>query len=371
MKRILFIVSEDWYFVSHRLHLAISAINDGYKVALLSHISEHRIFLDSLSIELIDWPLERMSKNPIKEVKSIHCIVDAIHSFKPDLVHAVAIKPVLYTSLVNFFLTINGVVLALGGLGFVFRSEKGSAKAIRIVIMPILRFLLTAKNTCLIVQNKDDRQILEKLNISNNIELIRGSGVNTKDFFSKPIPHKIPLVILPARILWDKGVGDFVRCAKKCIANKVDVKFALVGAPDLHNPECVPEAQIKEWVEQGVVEWWGHEDDMFKVYNSADIVCFPSYHEGLPKALLEAASCELPIASYDVPGCREVVKDNVNGYLVPFKDEEKLFFSVMSLIKSSNLRDEMGKNGRKIVLENFTQEKIYFETMCAWKKFIE
>lgn len=373
MKKILFIVSEDWYFVSHRLHLAVAAINDGYEVALLSRISRHQELISSLGIKLIDWPLERKSKNLVKELKSIYHIVDAVRSFKPNVIHAVAIKPVIYTALSRLFFNIDGIVLALGGLGFIFRSNRVSAKILRILVMPTLRFLLVSKSICLIVQNKDDRKVLENLKVANknNTRLIRGAGVNTKDFFSKPIPHKIPLVILPARMLWDKGVGDFVRCAKKCIDNKIHVKFALIGTPDPHNPECVPELQLKEWVNQGIVEWWGQKDNMAKVYNLADVVCFPSYHEGLPKTLLEAASCELPIVSYDVLGCREVVKDNVNGYLVPFKDENALFVAVTSLLGNYSLRRNMGKMGRKIVLENFTQERIYFETMRIWKESLK
>ena len=365
MKKILFIVSEDWYFISHRLHLATAAINNGYEVALLSRMSQHQEFISSLGIKTINWPLERRSRNPMRELRSIYFLIASIRSFNPNLVYAVAIKPIIYTILSKIFFNADGIVLAFGGLGFIFRSNRVSAKILKVFITPIFRLLLTDRNIRLIVQNSDDRRVLDNLKIidQNKTRLIFGVGVDAEKFSSKPISHTIPLVILPARMLWDKGVGDFVRCAQRCINYKIDVRFALIGDPDPHNPESIPEVQLKEWVDQGVIEWWKKKNNMSEVYSLADIVCFPSYHEGLPKTLLEAASCELPIVTYDVSGCREVVKDKVNGFLVPFKDEDALFTAVMDLLRDSSLRYKMGVMGRKMIMENFTQEKVTSETM--------
>ena len=367
-KKILFIVSEDWYFVSHRLHLATTAINNGYEVTLLSRVSKHQEFIGSLGIKTINWPLERRSLNPLRELISIYHIVHKVRMVKPNLVHAVGMKPIIYTALSKLFFSVDGIVLALGGLGFIFRSTRISAKILSFFIVPIFRLFLSGSNVRLIIQNRDDGQILKNMNIAKweKIRLIRGAGVSVKDFFPKKVKNQIPLIILPARMLWDKGVEDFVNCAKRCIANKISVRFALVGNPDLHNPESIPEAQLKQWVELGFVEWWGEQDNMLKIYHMADLVCFPSYHEGLPKALLEAASCELPIVSYDVSGCREIVKDNVNGFLVPFKDEHALYAAVLELLENSSLRRKMGKISRKMVIEEFTQEKIASETIRVW-----
>jgi len=367
-KKILFIVSEDWYFVSHRLHLATTAINNGYEVTLLSRVSKHQEFIGSLGIKTINWPLERRSLNPLRELISIYHVVHKVRRVKPNLVHAVGMKPIIYTALSKLFFSVDGIVLALGGLGFIFRSSRASAKFIRVFVIPIFRLMLLNSNIRLIIQNRDDGQILENMNIAKRekIRLIRGAGVSVKDFFPKEVKNDIPLVILPARMLWDKGVEDFVNCAKRCITNKISVRFALVGNPDLHNPESIPEAQLKQWVELGFVEWWGEQDNMLKIYHMADLVCFPSYHEGLPKALLEAASCELPIVSYDVSGCREIVKDNINGFLVPFKDEHALYVAVLELLENSSLRRKMGKISRKMVIEEFTQEKIASETIRVW-----
>ena len=368
MKKILFIVSEDWYFVSHRLHLATTAINNGYEVTLLSRVSKHQEFIRSLGIKTINWPLERRSLNPLRELISIYHIVHKVRSLKPNLVHAVGMKPIVYTGLSKLFFSVDGIVLALGGLGFIFRSSRASAKFIRVFVIPIFRLMLLNSNIRLIIQNRDDGQILENMNIAKRekIRLIRGAGVSVKDFFPKNVQNEIPLVILPARMLWDKGVEDFVNCAQRFYSNKASVRFALIGNPDPQNPESIPDAQLKQWVESGIVEWWGNQDNMLKIYHMADIVCFPSYHEGFPKALLEAASCELPIVSYDVSGCREIVKDNVNGFLVPFKDENALFIAVLELLENPKLRSKFGKMGRKMVMEEFTQEKIASETIRVW-----
>ncbi len=373
MKKILFIVSEDWYFVSHRLHLATAAIKDGHEVLLLSRLSEHKGLINSLGIETIDLPIKRSSRNPFRELKTIYFIFDVISNFKPNLVHAVAMKPVLYTALSTIFFNPNGRIFAFGGLGFIFRSNKTLARALRLFFIPIFRLLLRGKNIRLIIQNKDDRKLLEDYRVvdEKKIRLIRGAGVDTMKFVSQSTSHSDTLlVILPARMLWDKGVEDFVICAKRCQNKKVNARFVLIGDPDPHNPECIPDSQLKKWIEQGAIEWWERQDDILSAYHKADIVCFPSYHEGLPKALLEAASCGLPIVSYDVPGCREVVQDNINGFLIPFKDIDALFSAVLKLLEDSKLRYEMGQRGREMILKDFTQEKIAAETISLWNEFL-
>ena len=373
MKKILFVVSEDWYFVSHRVNLARLAINKGYQVSLLTRVSTHEEYINSLGIKVINWPIERRSRNPIKEFKSIYHIVKTVRKVNPDLLYAVAIKPVFYTILSKLFFNIKGVVLALAGLGYIFRSNKITAKFIRFFVVWMFRIFSAGSNVRLIVQNKDDIKLLINLKLlsSEKIRLIRGAGVNTTDFYSKNLSRKTPLIILPGRMLWDKGVGDFVRCAKRFYNLKINVRFALIGEPDEHNPESVPEQQLKEWEESGCIEYWGKKENMAEVYNMADLVCFPSYHEGLPLALLEAASCELPIVAYDVSGCREVVRDNENGFLVPFRDENGLFLAITKLIESPDLRRKMGLLGRQIVMENFTDNIVNSETIKVWEEIIQ
>ena len=373
MKKILFIVSEDWYFVSHRLHIAIAAIEDGYEVALLSKLSIHKEFLESYGIEVFDWQLDRISRNPLKELLSIYHVINTVKNFKPNLIHSVAIKPVIYSLLSKAFHRADGLVLALPGLGFVFRSKSSLSKILRISLIPIFKLLLIGSNIRLVMQNNDDIDSLLNFRIitSKKIRLIRGSGVNTSNFFPNHNSNEIPLVILPARMLWNKGVQDFVNCAKKSINKGKKVRFVLVGEPDIHNPESISLMQLKQWDELGIIEWWERKTNMLEVYHMADVVCFPSYHEGLPKALLEAASCEIPIVAYDVSGCREIVKNNVNGFLIPFRDQDALYLSIIRLLKDSKLRLDMGKKGREIVINNFTENRVSSETIEVWNEVLK
>ena len=373
MKKILFIISEDWYFVSHRLHLAKRAIEEGYQVALLSHYTRHKQSIESCGIEVIEWPIDRRSKNPLKEFAAIAGLVQAIRRFKPSLIHAVAMKPVVYSALACRIIGLNSRVFALAGLGYVFSSSRPMAKLIRPLLVLAFRMALVGQQSRLILQNPDDRAVLLAKNVISidRIRLIRGAGVDISSFKPWPIPSGVPLIVLPGRLLWDKGVGVFVECARKLIDKGVKMRFALVGEPDPHNPESVSVEQLQEWVDEGIVEWWGHQDDMPDVYRQSTIVCLPStYGEGLPKSLLEAASCGRPIVTYDVPGCREAVIDNVNGYLVDSKDEVALLNALEKLLGDSELRARFGMAGRELVLEEFSQEKVATETMSVWKEVL-
>ena len=163
-------------------------------------------------------------------------------------------------------------------------------------------------------------------------------------------------------------MSEFVDCAKKFKENGSNARFCLVGSPDSHNPQSIPINQLQDWDNNGIVEWWGQQDNMPNVYSQATIVCLPSYREGLPKSLLEAASCGLPIVAYDVPGCREIVKDEFNGFLIPFKDIDAMYSSVLRLIEDTKLSNIMGKNGRELVLREFSQDIIGKQTLALWNE---
>ncbi len=372
MKRLLFIVSEDWYFVSHRLHLAETAIRAGYRVGVLTRITRHRERIVSAGIEVIDWNLNRRSRNPLTELSAVARLIGAVRNFRPDLIHAVALKPVLYAALAARLVGPKARVFALGGLGFVFSSARTAVRLLRPLVVGAFRLALTGKNTRLILQNPDDLKLLTSAGVIDaaRVRLIRGAGVDTEAFRPRTERDGEPLVILPARMLWDKGVGEFVSCARKLRQSGLVARFALVGEPDEHNPECVPEEQLRQWVQAGDVEWWGRCDEMPAVYAGAHVVCLPSYREGLPKALLEAASCARAIVTYDASGCREIVEDRKNGILVPIKDEHRLAEAIAELVRNAELRREMGAAGRAKVLREFSQEYIAAQTLEVWKEVL-
>lgn len=368
MKHILFIVSEDWYFVSHRLHLATRAIEEGYQVSLLTRISEHKDLIESYGIRVINWNFSRRSLNLKKEISSIKAILKLSKEIKPDIIHAVALKPVIYSSIAFQFSNTELRIFALGGLGFIFSSERLLAKLLRPFIIILLRSLFRGPKTKLILQNSDDEDLLLRYGVikKDKIVLIRGSGVDTIKFSPSHSYNESKLVILPSRMLWDKGVMEFVQCAKKFKENNIDIRFCLVGSPDPHNPQSIPIDKINDWVGNNIIEWWGYQKDMAKVYSQASIVCLPSYREGLPKSLLEAASCGLPIVAFDVPGCREIVKNGVNGYLIPSMDIDAMYKSILNLANNSELSKTLGHNGRLLVLNEFSQDIIASQTLKVW-----
>ena len=370
MRHILFVVTEDWYFVSHRMHMAIYAIEKGFKVTLITNTYKYKEIIESSGIEVFDWSINRSGLNVFSEIKSIYSLMSLIKKINPDILHAVALKPVIYSSIASIFANINVMVHALGGLGYFFSSNLISARIARPILLNILRLSFKGSNVRLILQNCDDRDLFISLKIINpkKVVLIKGAGVNINEYYPSKLTKDMPVIILPARMLWDKGIAEFIECAKRFNENGIKARFCLIGAPDLHNPQSVTMSQLNNWVDKGVVEWWGHQKNMIEVYSKASIICFPSYREGLPKSLLEAASCGLPIVAFDVPGCREVVKDGVNGYLVSLKDVDSMYKALLRLVKDQNASYIMGLNGRDLVVKEFSETIIAAQTLKVWNE---
>jgi glycosyltransferase involved in cell wall biosynthesis len=236
----------------------------------------------------------------------------------------------------------------------------------------ILASLLRTRGSLTIVQNPDDRALLMRSHLpESRIRLIRGAGVDTAVFAPAPEPAGPVCVVLAARMLWDKGVGEFVEAARLIRQAGVQARFALVGDPDPDNPASVPEATLRGWHGQDGVEWWGRRDDMPAVFQAAHIACLPSYYrEGLPKVLLEAAACGRPLVATDAPGCREIVHNGDNGVLVPLRDAQALAQAIGTLIGDKTLRQAMGKRAREIVLKDFSSEQVVRETLGVYRELV-
>jgi len=374
LKKILFIVSEDWYFVSHRFNLAKEAISKGYEVSLLTNVNSHKNEIESAGINLLPWSLQRNSFNPIKEIRSIIQIISAINFIQPSLVHSVALKPILYSSIASKFSCVKSIVFAFAGLGYLFTSNKFLIKIGRLPVVISLRLLLNNDNSNFIFQNQDDIDIFLTLKIAkeSNINLIPGSGVDTNRFFPdfQKVRDSVPIIILPARLLWDKGIGDFVEAAKILRDKDFNARFVLVGQFDPHNPANIPQSKIDEWVRNKIIEYWGFQENMPKILNQSTIVCLPSYREGFPKVLLEAASCSKPIIATDVPGCRQAVHHNKNGLLVPLRNPKLLAGSIEKMVNDKDLCEKMGEAGLKRVHSELSQEIISKKTFSIWEKII-
>ena len=368
--RILFFITEDWYFWSHRLPIAQGIRNKGFEVLIAAILNKHKERIEKEGFRLIPIGLKRKSKNIIKEIYSILEIIRIYRKEKPDIVHHVAIKPILYGSFAARLTGVPYVVNALTGLGFIFIKKGWLASAIRKLIVFIYRLAFLSKNTFAIFQNPEDLKLFVDLHIvkNNRAVLIRGSGVDTAHFLNLPEPAGIPVITLASRMLWDKGIKELVDATRQLHNNGVKCRTVLVGIPDPDNPASIPKHVLRDWHAEGLVEWWGYRSDMADVFAKSNIVVLPSYREGLPKVLLEAASCGRSIVATDVPGCREIVRNNINGFLVPPYDPKTLADALKVLIENPELRAKMGARGREIVKAEFSEEIVVKQTMEVYER---
>lgn len=372
--KLLFLVSEDWYFCSHRLPLAIAAREEGYDVSVVTRVNQHADVIRAAGLSLI--PLKRMSRSGTHPLKELVCLVELWRIYrreKPDLLHHVGLKPVIYGSFVANFLGVRGVVNALAGLGFIFSSSRIFARLLRPIVKLIFTVLLKRKNACVIVQNESDLDVLTKeVGIhSCNVRLIRGAGVDLRLYGKKSPGVKPPLVVLISRMLWDKGVGEFVEAATRMRAGGVIARFALVGMPDPDNPTSVPEGQLSAWHDSGNIEWWGYRADIPAVLAMASISCLPTFYgEGVPKALIEAMASSRAIVTTDIPGCRELVADGRNGILVPPRDVVSLRVAMESLIRDPERCRIMGIAGRAMVEQSLSLDQVLSETLGLYAELL-
>lgn len=373
MKKLLFLITEDWYFLSHRLPIARAARDAGFQVFVATHVENHGERIIKENFKLIPITLRRNNKTPFKEILSILELIKIYKSVKPDIVHQVAMKPVLYGTIAARIARVPVIVNALGGLGYIFISEKLHIKLLRFIISIAFKLVLNHKKNRLIIQNTDDIELLVSLGIVKReyIRLIRGSGVDISKFVPTQENEGIPIVALISRMLWDKGVKEFVDAAKLLLKEGVKARFVLIGNNDPDNPSSVPASALESFQKEGIVEWWGHNDDMPSVFQRCHVVCLPSYREGLPKVLIEAAACGRPIVATDVPGCREIVRNGENGFLVPVRDVNALSHAIQKLIEDPLLRKKMGMKGREIVVNEFTIEKVISETFAVYKDLLQ
>jgi glycosyltransferase involved in cell wall biosynthesis len=293
-------------------------------------------------------------------------------------VHGFTIKCAVYGSIAARLAGIPARVNAVAGMGYVFTSNAPRALVLRPVIRKLLRFALDGDGARLILQNPDDVDLFARARLvkPDRVRLIPGSGVDCSRFTPPPTGAAAPAgrnrfrVVLPARLLWDKGVAEYVDAARQVRAAGLPIDFLLAGDPDPGNPAAVPEAVIRGWVAEGVVEWLGHVQDMPGLFHSVDAVVLPSYREGLPKGLIEAAACALPLVTTDVPGCREVVTDGVDGLLVPAKDARALAAAIIRLHEDPALRQRVAAAARTKALAEFDEQRVVERTLGVYRELI-
>jgi len=365
--KIVLFANTDWYLYNFRLAHAQALRQRGDEVVLVSPEGPYGPQMQALGFRWLPFPLARRSLNPLTELRAVVRLLGLYKREKPDLVHHFTVKCVLYGSLACRLLGIRSVVNSVTGLGYVFLGNGGTRKWLRDPIKLSYRMLL--KPTWVIFLNPDDKAVFLESHLVDpgRTTLIRGDGVDLRRFSPRPEPAGVPLAVLPARMLWDKGVGEFVAAARILRSKGSSARFALVGDSDNDNPASVDASQLQEWEKEAVIEWWGWKENMVDVYAQAAVVCLPSYREGMPKTLIEAAACGRPIVTSDVPGCREVVQHGVNGLLVPARDPQALAEALNDLLRNPNKRSQMGLQGRAIAEKEFSTESVISQTFALYQ----
>lgn len=371
-RKVLYLVAEDWYFCSHRLMLARAAMRHGFEVIVATRVNAHGDIIRNEGLKLLPIRMRRESKNVLHELSTVWELIKLYRRERPEIVHQVALKPILYGSIAALFSPGTKIVNVLAGFGFLSTSSSWKARLLRPVVRRAFRLFFNLSRTRLIVHNSDDyRDLLDGMvKDEQRISLIRGNGVDTDLFAPAPEPEGTPVIVLPARMLWNKGVGEFYAAAQILKKRGVEARFVLVGRTDEASPAAISVAQLERWAATGAIEWPGHCDDMPSVYRSATIVCLPSYREGIPKSLLEAAASGRAIVSTDVPGCREVVRHGENGLLVPARDPEALATALELLLSNADLRSAMGRQGREIVLKEFSSVQIIGKVLRLYDSLV-
>jgi glycosyltransferase involved in cell wall biosynthesis len=367
---LVYLVTEDWYFMSHRLPMALAAQRAGYDVHIITQVNKDgaRIEAHGFRVHPIVW--RRGSISPYAFFANIRAVRRLYRDIAPDLVHHVAMQPTIVGSLAAVglpFARLN----ALAGLGFAFTSTTPKALLVQPILRALLRHGLGHPLAAVLVQNPDDRAAVASLGVADEkIYTIRGSGVETDKLTPLPEPPGAITAAFVGRLLDDKGVRTLVRAHEILADRGQSIRLLIAGDPDPANPVSIPPDVIAEWSRRPGLELLGHVADVREVWKAAHIAVLPSRREGLPKSLLEAAACGRPIVATDVPGCREIAHENINALLVPADDPVALADAIARLASDYELRRRFGEAGRRLVELEFSAEHVGREICALYEKLL-
>lgn len=365
---LVYLVTEDWYFISHRLPMALAAQRAGYRVHVATRVKAHGEAIEARGFTLhpLDW--QRGSTNPFKVVSIVRQVRDLYRRLKPDIVHHVALQAAVIGSLAATglpFMRLN----ALAGLGFVFTSSNRNAKLMRPVLTLLVRSLFNNPRSAVLVQNPDDRDAVQALGVApQRVHLIAGSGVDTDAIKPLPEPEGEVTAAFVGRLLDDKGVRPLVQAHALMTQHGEKVRLLIAGDRDPANPASIPAGEVEDWKRRPGLEVMGHVSAIETVWARAHVAVLPSRREGLPKSLLEAAAFGRPIVATDVPGCREIVRHDVNGFLVPPDDPVALADAIAVLARDPALRSRFGAAGRAMVEAEFSSARIGSDIVALYDR---
>jgi len=372
VKKLLYITNVDWFFISHRLPIAKEAINQGYDVALACNFTGREDEIRAHGIRIYDIPLSRSGINIFKELSSFISIVRVLKVFRPDIIHAITIKPVIYGSLAAKLLSIKRRVFSISGLGFIYIDHGIKARILKKIAFIFYKFGLNNKSSSIIFQNDDDKKIFLESGITNyfSTHLIKGSGINLIDYKFIPINlnEDPPIIMFISRLLKDKGLIEFCKSAKLLKSKNFRGRFVVIGDADLNNPNSISVQELQEYKDSKIIEHWGFKENISQEISKSLIIVLPSYREGFPKVLIEASSVGRPIITTDVPGCRDAIIENITGIKVPVKSIIPLADSIQTLAEDKSKCIEMGKAGRRYAEKNFNINQVIEKHLDIYKR---
>jgi len=378
MKIILF-ANTEWYLFNFRLTLAKALQAQGHDVLLISPPGEYGARLQTLGFRWEALPMDRKSLNPLQELRLLAYLCRLYRREQPALAHHFTIKCVVYGSIAALLARVPARVNAVAGMGYVFTNQALKARLLRPVVRGLMRLVLNGRRARLILQNNDDMAAFAKAGLARPelTRLVMGSGVDLARFTPRAQPAQVvqdarrpTRVVLAARLLWDKGIAEYVEAARQLKAKGLPIRFLLAGAPDPGNPAAIPQATLDGWQAEGLIELLGQVSDMAALFATADMVVLPSYREGLPKSLIEAAACALPLVTTDVPGCREVVTHEVDGLLVPVKDAKALANAIERLHLDPVWARQLGLAARARALKEFDERIVIRRTLAVYGELL-
>lgn len=366
--KLLLVVNVDWFFLSHRLPVALAARDAGYEVHVATSLTRPATELEAHGFVVHSLDIDRRSAGPMQALRLTAALHRLMRSLAPDVVHLVTIKPVLLGGLAARLVRVPRVIAAISGLGFVFTAQGAVALLRRLIVSAMYRLALSGQRVRVIFQNADDQAMLQRhAGIRDDqVVRIRGSGVDLYAWQAAALPDGPPVVLMASRLLVDKGVCEFAEAARRLRGHR-GARFVLVGDLDPGNPTSLSREQVQAWVDEGRIEWWGHRSDMAAVLAMAHIVVLPSYREGLPKGLIEAAACGRAVVTTDVPGCRDAIDPGRTGLLVPVRDAQALAEGIQTLLDDPQRVRAMGEAARRWAEQVFDVREVIARHLSLYR----
>ena len=373
MKKFLFLVNVDWFFISHFLPVGLECLKRDYKVHIACGITDKKEYLENLGFIIHPISITRGGTNLKTELNTIFAIYDVIKIIKPEVLEFFTIKPVLYGGIVSKFFSIPKKVFYITGLGYVFIARGFKGFIIRNIVKTLYKLAISGRNNSVITENIYDKQLISSINAVNDcqINIIQGAGVDLSKYKYIEEDNQSIKVFMACRLLKDKGIFEFAEAAKQIIQRYPKVIFQLAGTIDPDNPTSITQQQLEQWQQTTFIQTLGQRNDIPNLFSQAHIVVLPSYREGFPKVLIEAAACGRAVITTDVPGCRDAIIPGQTGLLVPVRNAKALAEAIERLIVDKALRQQMGKAGRKLAEERYAIEQVVATHLAIYQELLD